>query len=89
MPTNRYHLDQPAIYRICIYGDLDSKWSRRLGDMHITHPANALDQTVLTGELTDQAELFGVLNSLYTLGLFLLYVEYLDAPSALDKPWCQ
>jgi len=42
---------------------------------------------VLTGELTDQAELFGVLNSLYTLGLFLLYVEHLDAPAAADELW--
>lgn len=89
MPTNTYILDQPATYRIRIYGDLDSKWSRRLGDMRITHPASALNQTVLTGELTDQAELFGILNSLYTLGLFLLFVEHLDAQAAADDLCCK
>ena len=78
MPTSRYPMDQPAIYRIRVRGDLDARWSGRLGDMRITHPATTLDQTVLTGELTDQAELFGVLNSLYTLGLFLLHVEYVE-----------
>ena len=78
MPTSRYPLDQPATYRIRVYGALDARWSGRLGDMRITHPASALDQTVLIGVLTDQAALFGVLNSLYTLGLFLLIAEHID-----------
>jgi hypothetical protein len=33
--------------------------------------------TVLTGQLTDQAMLLGVLNGLYGLGLCLLSVEWL------------
>ena len=76
MPISKYPMDQPAVYRIRVHGDLEARWSGRLGDMHITHANDAPDQTVLTGELTDQAALFGVLNSLYTLGLFLLHVEY-------------
>jgi len=78
MSPNKYPVDQPATYRIRVYGDLDAGWSGRLGDMHIAHPATEPNQTVLTGELTDQAELFGILNSLYTLHLFLLRVEHIE-----------
>ena len=35
--------------------------------------------SMLTGELVDQAALFGVLNNLYMLGLPLLSVEFIDA----------
>jgi len=78
MSTNRYPVDQPATYHIRVYGDLDASWSGRLGDVHIEHPDSPTGQTVLTGELTDQAELFGILNSLYTLRLFLLCVEHIN-----------
>jgi hypothetical protein len=79
-----YVLDQPAVYRIRVYGHLDARWSERMGDMRIRHPEHLVDQTVLTGELIDQAELFGVLNSLYTLGLFLLHVEHVDLGTTTD-----
>lgn len=85
MPASRYSLDQPATYRIRVYGNLDEKWSERLGDMHIAHPDSPSGQTVLTGELIDQAGLYGVLNSLYTLGLFLLRVEHIDRGPATDN----
>ena len=78
MAKTQFSLDQPAIYRIRVYGTLDARWSERMEDMQITHSAAALDQTLLTGKLTDQAALFGVLNSLYTLGMFLLQVEHLE-----------
>jgi hypothetical protein len=79
MPKTQFSLDQPAIYRIRVYGTLDARWSERMEDMRITHSAMTLNQTVLTGKLTDQAALFGVLNSLYTLGMFLLQVEHLES----------
>jgi hypothetical protein len=37
--------------------------------------------TILTGAFQDQAELAGVLNTLYDLGLPLLSVECLDIPA--------
>lgn len=37
--------------------------------------------TTLNGQLTDQAELLGVLNALYNLRITLMVVERLDAPS--------
>ena len=84
MLKTRYSLDQPAIYRIRVFGTLDVRWSERMGDMRIAHPEKLVGQTVLTGELIDQAELFGVLNSLYTLGLFLLNVEHLEIGAAAE-----
>ena len=72
-------LDKPATYCIKVVGFLDKTWSDRFGGLQIT----ATDQlekpaiTTLTGELIDQAALFGVLKALYDLRLPLLSVECL------------
>ena len=71
---------QPATYRITVKGHLDNSWSDRLGNMMIT-PSLHEDQrmiTTLTGCVRDQAELFGVLNTLYELHIPLLTVKILD-----------
>ena len=75
-----FTLDRPTIYRICVQGELDQSWSEYLHGMAIS---SWLDQdqgpiTVLTGELTDQAALLGILNSLYNLSLSLLCVDCLS-----------
>jgi hypothetical protein len=75
-----YSFDRPGNYRIRVQGFLDKKWSERLGGLRIT-PIKIGDQkpvTVLEGQVCDQAELAGVLNSLYQRHLTLLSVEYLD-----------
>ena len=67
----------PATYRIEVEGHLDESWSRRLAGMRITTRIRE-DQTSVTtfiGRLRDQAELSGVLNSLYELHLPILKVE--------------
>jgi len=70
-------LDQPARYRISIQGQLSESWSDFLGGLEIRCASIPSYQTVtiLTGQLLDQAALFGVLNSLYGLGLPLISVE--------------
>ncbi|MCB0164210.1 MAG: hypothetical protein KDI79_08300 [Anaerolineae bacterium] len=72
-------LDQPGWYRISIHGYLDMSWSEYLGGLEIRRASTPSNPTVtiLTGYLLDQAALFGVLNSLYGLGLPLLSVERL------------
>ena len=75
-----YSFDRPGNYRIRLQGFLDESWSDRLGSMRIT-TSSLKDQepvTVLFGKMRDQAELAGVLNTLYELHLTLLSVEYLD-----------
>jgi hypothetical protein len=75
-----YAFDQPGNYRIRVQGFLDQKWSERLGGMHITinHREDRKTLATLVGRLQDQAELAGVLNTLYEMHLPLLSVEYLD-----------
>ena len=70
----------PATYRIEVEGHLDESWSERLAGMHITSRKRS-DQTTVTsliGRLRDQAELSGVLNSLYDLHLSILKVEVVN-----------
>ena len=52
-------------------------WSDRLGGMTISAAklADGPAATMLIGELADQSALFGVLNTLYDLGLPLVSVE--------------
>jgi hypothetical protein len=55
-------------------------WSDRLGGMRITTRQRKDQTTVttLTGRVRDQAELTGVLNTLYELHLPILSVENLE-----------
>lgn len=71
--------DGPAAYQITVGGSVPSGWSGRLESMTINRLI--LDDgtifTVLTGELTDQAALSGVLNTLYDLRLSIVAVNKL------------
>jgi len=72
---------EPATYRIRILGILDKKSSDYYGGMSIEHDVllNQYPITILTGRLTDQAALIGVINSLYDIGCPLLSVECVEA----------
>ena len=74
----------PAIYSIHVEGLLDESWSERLAGMNVkTIKRNNLPLvTVLSGRLTDQAELLGVLNALYNLRLTLISDRRQDISSA-------
>ncbi len=58
--------DRRANYRIIVYDRIDPTWSDRLEGMMIyeTIDENEAKLTTLEGELSDQAPLAGVLNSL-------------------------
>ena len=76
----RIKLWTPATYRIEVDGHIDESWSDRLAGMQITTRKRS-DQTTVTtlvGRLRDQAELSGVLNSLYDLHLSILKVEVVN-----------
>ncbi len=75
--TKSYHFVRPGNYRIEVEGYLDESWSDRLAAMHIVTRKRADQTTVATlnGRLRDQAELSGVLNSLYDLHRPILKVE--------------
>jgi hypothetical protein len=80
--------DLPGRYRIRVHGRLSTSWSSRLGEMSITvrQAASRLPSTTLTGELTDQAALMGVLSTLYDMGFPLLKVERLGPPPSTEEP---
>ena len=74
-----FSFDRPGNYRIRVQGFLDETWSERLAGMTITKISQGSQArvTMLVGLLKDQAELSGVLNTLYELHLPLLSVELL------------
>jgi len=75
----RLRLWTPASYRIQVEGELNESWSDHLGGMRVTTHKRE-DQsivTTLTGRVMDQAELEGILNSLYELPLPILSIENL------------
>jgi hypothetical protein len=80
--SNRKHfkLWSAASYRIEVEGYVDESWSDSLGGMRVTTRKREDQSTVTTlvGQVRDQAELRGVLNSLYELHLPVLSVEMLE-----------
>jgi len=69
----------PATYRIVVQGGLDTDWSDRLAGMtiHTTSREHGAPHTTLMGAIRDQAQLSGVLDTLYDLHLPILNVEKL------------
>ena len=68
---------EPAMYRICILGTLDKKWSDYYGGMTIENVSNPerIAMTWFTGRLADQSALMGILNALFDIGCPILVVE--------------
>ncbi|MHB8135015.1 MAG: hypothetical protein ACYDH1_12430 [Anaerolineaceae bacterium] len=62
----------PAIYRIRIQGQLDSQWSDWFDEMTITLEEDG--NTLLTGQVIDQAALHGLLKKIRDLGLTLISI---------------
>ena len=77
----KFSFERPGNYRIRVLGALEESWSGRLGDFRIT-TGSLKDQersvTDLVGSVRDQAELAGILETLYELHLAILLVEYQD-----------
>ena len=80
LPKTKLRIENPASYRILVQGGLDERWSSRLGGLMITSFVTeaGLVVTQLSGELMDQAALFGVLNALYDIHLPLISVVHFD-----------
>ena len=72
--------DNPARYKIQVQGQIDPGSSDLLGGMAICQAAvdACSPVTQLEGELSDQAALAGVLNTLYELHLTVLSVERVE-----------
>ena len=80
--TETFAFDRPGNYRIRVLGILDESWSARLGGLRISqreHEDQERPVTELIGKMRDQAELSGLLDTLYELHLTLLSVKYLGS----------
>ena len=73
-------IDTPLDCTIRAAGTLDPAWADRLGGLRVRATGRGFPETELSGRLLDQAALFGVLVTLYDLGLPLLSVACRVAP---------
>ena len=73
--ANPHKFHGSNVYRIKLKGRLDYSWSCWFEPMAISTAGHA---TTLTGPVTDQAALHGVLNRIRDLNLTLLSVERLE-----------
>jgi hypothetical protein len=65
--------ESPIIYQIRIEGHLGSEWTDWFGNLSITLEEDG--HTLLTGPVTDQAALHGLLKKVRDLGMALVSVS--------------
>jgi hypothetical protein len=81
-----FDLGTPANYRIKIRGHLDEAWAAQKGlTLSRASAGEHTPITILSGEMIDQAALFGVLQSLYSFGFPLLSVECIPLTNHLRR----
>jgi hypothetical protein len=73
-------VNQPGLYQIKVRGRLDESWSSWFDDMAVTTECGHDGRTVttLTGTVSDQAALHGLLSRIRDLGLPLLLVQCME-----------
>lgn len=71
---------QPAIYQIRLEGQLGPEWADWFGGMSLALAVNG--DTLLTGPVTDQAALHGLLKKVRDLGMPLISVNPLSLSEA-------
>jgi len=69
----------PTYYEIRVEGVLDHRWAAWFGGLHVGTDGT---QTVISGLLTDQPALHGLLAKIRDLGLCLISVRQLPASEA-------
>ena len=72
-------LDQPVTYQIRVPGQLDESWARLGWEVvvRVETRAGGLPVTTLTGDF-DQSALQGLLRRLYSMGLPLISVNWIE-----------
>lgn len=74
--NQKLSLCRPVTYQIIIQGHLDEYWSEWFDGLTVTY--NEQDDTLLTGQVTDQAALHGLLKKVRDLGLALISVNLVE-----------
>ena len=68
---------------IIVKGQLDIDWSEWFEGLTITH--NDKGETILSGQIRDQAVLYGIIAKARDLGLFLISVKYIVGESTKEN----
>ena len=76
-PATRGHV--PATYHLRVEGHLDQYWAPWFGDLTLTQESDGT--TSLTGVISDQAELHGMLSKIRDLGVTLISVARVEPPT--------
>lgn len=77
--------NNPANYHIRVVGQIGPEWSEWFDGLVIT--SNEHGETLLSGQVLDQAALYGILNKIQALGLPLLsVVRAATSPERLTAP---
>jgi hypothetical protein len=73
-------VDGPVTYQIKVQGRLDERWSEWFNGMTMTFESGSVGSTIttLTGAVTDQAALLGILVKIGYLNLVLLSVSLVE-----------
>lgn len=71
------NFNKSCIYEIRVLGELPEEWSDRLGGMQIIveRKTGSKTVTILTGRISDQAALSGILNTLYDRHMTVISVK--------------
>jgi hypothetical protein len=66
-----------TVYKICVIGQVDADWSEWFDGLTISNTRSG--ETMISGELVDQAALHGTLNKIRNLNLALISVIKVDS----------
>lgn len=71
------NFSKSSIYEIKVLGELPEEWSDRLGGMQIVveRKTGSKTTTILTGRISDQTALSGILNTLYDRHMTVISVK--------------
>ena len=83
-PNSKIDKSEPPVYEIRIKGHLGSQWTDWFEGLTITLEEGC--DTLLTGPVTDQAALYGLLKKVRDLGLPLISVRQIHSQ---EKKWTQ
>jgi len=74
--SNGREFDKPGVYQVRVKGTFDERWSEWFGGFAIVRQAG--NEILLTGSVTDQISLHGLLSRIRDLGLPLLSVMRIE-----------
>jgi len=74
---SKLNMSEPAVFRICIQGELDESWFEYFAAQSVSVEKNEAGETItaIISELLDQGALLGLVNGLNGLGIPLISVE--------------